>query len=298
MFGILVQFSLLLFRPVVRIVGSVRKAVNVRFVRSEKCGSAVPPPPVVREPSAPAQESGTSVRKKTSCSNEACATVKKKSRRSDLNGPTDPANTPPKTKPAEPDKPSAAVRAPGTAKGKPKATFGGMKAGFLLQSPKKKPQTKTETAAKADTPKAVKAPPDQKLKNTSTASAGQKHPTAEAGHPKVNPSQPRQKKEDPPQTSSAGEKSGQKKEDPQTSSAGGKLGQKKPQSPRPTTESGQTPRQSSSSETPPIIPVLAHVRPILLPVPGTNQVSLIWDGSRKARNFLAMIIAARRAAGL
>ncbi|KAI8503443.1 hypothetical protein Bbelb_184140 [Branchiostoma belcheri] len=249
MFGILVQFSLLLFRLVVRIVGSVRKAVNVRFVRSEKCGSAVPPPPVVREPSAPAQESGTSVRKKTSCSNEACATVKKKSRRSDLNGPTDPANTPPKTKPAEPDKPSASVRAPGTAKGKPKATFGGMKAGFLLQSPKKKPRTKTETAAKADTPKAVKAPPDQKLKNTSTASAGQKHPNAEAGHPKVNPSQPRQKKEDPPQTPSAGEKSGQKKEDPQTPSAGEKSGQKKPQSPRrPTSESGQTPRQSSSSE--------------------------------------------------
>ncbi|XP_078687112.1 uncharacterized protein LOC144919522 [Branchiostoma floridae x Branchiostoma belcheri] len=162
-------------------------AVNVRFVRSEKCASAVPPPPVVREPSAPAQEPGTSVRKKTSRSNandEACATVKKK--RSDLNGPADAADTPPKTKPADPDKPSASVRAPGAATAKPKATFGGMKAGFLLQSPKKKPQTKTEAAAKADTPKAVKAPPDQSLKNTT--SADQKYPAAEAAHPKVNPS--------------------------------------------------------------------------------------------------------------
>ncbi|XP_078692452.1 uncharacterized protein LOC144922490 isoform X1 [Branchiostoma floridae x Branchiostoma belcheri] len=228
MFGILLQFSLLLFRLVVRIVGSVRKAVNVRFVRSETCASAVPPPPVVREPSAPAQESGTSVRKKTRPNDESCATsVKKKSRRSDMNGPTGNAN-PPKIKAAEPDKPSPSVRAPGTAKGKPKATFGGMKAGFLLQSPKKKPQPKKESAAKADSSKAVKAPPYQSLKNT--ASAGQKDPAAEAGHPKVSPSQ--------------------KKEDPQTplASTGEKSGQKQAQSPRPTTESGQTPRQSSSAE--------------------------------------------------
>ncbi|XP_078686323.1 uncharacterized protein LOC144919013 isoform X1 [Branchiostoma floridae x Branchiostoma belcheri] len=293
MFGFLLINTVFLLQIVARLFGVLKRAVNVRFVRSEKCASAVPPPPVVRPPSAPAQESGTSVKKKTRCSNandEACATVKKK--RSDLNGPTDNADTP-KTKPAEPDKPSASVRSAGAASGKPKATFGGMKAGFLLQSPKaKKPQPKKETAEKADSPNAVKALPDQKLKNT--ASAGQKDPTTEAAHPK-----PRQKKEDPPQTPSAGQKSGQRK-DPQTPSAK-KSGKKQAQSPRPTsttTESGQTPSQSSSSETIPIIPVLAHVRPILLPVPGTNQASLIWDGSRKARNFLAMIIAARRAAGL
>ncbi|XP_078686324.1 uncharacterized protein LOC144919013 isoform X2 [Branchiostoma floridae x Branchiostoma belcheri] len=290
MFGFLLINTVFLLQIVARLFGVLKRAVNVRFVRSEKCASAVPPPPVVRPPSAPAQESGTSVKKKTRCSNandEACATVKKK--RSDLNGPTDNADTP-KTKPAEPDKPSASVRSAGAASGKPKATFGGMKAGFLLQSPKaKKPQPKKETAEKADSPNAVKALPDQKLKNT--ASAGQKDPTTEAAHPK--------KKEDPPQTPSAGQKSGQRK-DPQTPSAK-KSGKKQAQSPRPTsttTESGQTPSQSSSSETIPIIPVLAHVRPILLPVPGTNQASLIWDGSRKARNFLAMIIAARRAAGL
>ncbi|XP_078684336.1 uncharacterized protein LOC144917876 isoform X1 [Branchiostoma floridae x Branchiostoma belcheri] len=278
MFSFLLINAVFLLQVVARLFGVLKRAVNVRFVRSEKCASAVPPPPVVREPSAPAQESGTSVRKKTRPNDESCATsVKKKSRRSDLNGPTDNAN-PPKIKAAEPDKPSPSVRAPGTAKGKPKATFGGMKAGFLLQSPKKKPQPKKESAAKVDSSKAVKAPPDQSLKNT--ASAGQKDPAAEAGHPKVSPSQ--------------------KKEDPHTplASAGEKSGQKQAQSPRPTTESGQTPRQSSSSETIPIIPVLARVRPILLPVPGTNQASLIWDGSRKARNFLAMIIAARRAAGL
>ncbi|XP_078684595.1 uncharacterized protein LOC144918033 [Branchiostoma floridae x Branchiostoma belcheri] len=186
MFSFILINTVFLLQIVARLFGVLKRAVNVRFVRSETYASAVPPPPVVREPSAPAQESGTSVRKKTRCSkanDEASATVKKK--RSDLNGPTDASDTP-KIKAAEPDKPSTSVPAPGTATGKPKATFGGMKAGFLLQSPKKTPQSKTESAGKADSPKAVQAPPDQSLKNT--ASAGQKDPTTEAGHPKVNPS--------------------------------------------------------------------------------------------------------------
>ncbi|XP_078679177.1 uncharacterized protein LOC144914840 isoform X2 [Branchiostoma floridae x Branchiostoma belcheri] len=197
--------------------------------------SEVKIPPFVEPPSVPLQEA-----------------VKKKTRRSDLNGPTDHAD-----KPADPDKPSASVRAPGTANtGKPKGTFGGMKSGFLLQ---KKSQPKTEPAAKADAPKATL--PEQQPKNT------------EARQVKGNIS-PRQKKaDDPPR--------------PKT-----ETGQKQASRPSADSETGQ----SARPQTPPIYPVLAQLTPILLPVPGTNQATLIWDGSRKARNWLAMIVAARRAA--
>ncbi|XP_078679178.1 uncharacterized protein LOC144914841 [Branchiostoma floridae x Branchiostoma belcheri] len=246
MFSFIIVSTIFLFSLAARILGSIGNALNaaIGVERSE-----VKIPPFVDPPSVPLQEA-----------------VQKKARRSDLNGPTNHAD-----KPAEPDKPSASVRAPGTANtGKPKGTFGGMKSGFLLQTPKKKSQPKTENTAKAGAPKATL--PEQQPKNTGTE--GQKdRPTTEARQVKGNIS-PRQKKVvDPPR--------------PKT-----EAGQKQASRPSADSETGQ----SARPQTPPIHPVLAQLTPILLPVPGTNQATLIWDGSRKARNWLAMIVAARRAA--
>ncbi|KAI8517676.1 hypothetical protein Bbelb_036930 [Branchiostoma belcheri] len=246
MFSFIIVSTIFLFGLAARILGSIGNALNAA-IGVERCEVEIPP--FVDPPSVPLQEA-----------------VKKTARRSDLNGPTDYADTP-KNKPAEPDKPIASVRAPGTANtGKPKGTFGGMKSGFLLQ---KKSQPKTETTAKADAPKATL--PQQQPKNTGTA--GQKdRPTAEARQVEGNIS-PRQKKaDDPPR--------------PKT-----EAGQKQASRPSADSETGQTARP----QTPPILPVLAQLTPILLPVPCTNQATLIWDGSRKARNWLAMIVAARRA---
>ncbi|CAH1267772.1 Hypp3788 [Branchiostoma lanceolatum] len=63
-----------------------------------------------------------------------------------------------------------------------------------------------------------------------------------------------------------------------------------------------SPRQQPEEDTPrptlPIIPVLAQVRPVLLPIAGTNMFTPVWDGSEKAQIMLQMIMAAKREVGL
>ncbi|XP_078699717.1 uncharacterized protein LOC144926635 [Branchiostoma floridae x Branchiostoma belcheri] len=241
MISFVIISSLFLFGLATRILGSIKKALNAA-IGVERCEVQIPlfeEPPCV-----PAQEA-----------------VKKKTQRSDLNGPIGATDHAPDTKPAKPVEPSTSVRAPGTANGKPKGTFGGMKAGFLLRP--KKPQPKKETAAKADTPK-----------------GGEQTPTDQAGQVKVSTSH--QKQASPAPRPAPEQKSTHQK--PQAAA-------------RPAPEA--TVRQADEEPprpTVPIFPALAQVRPILLPVLGTNQVQLVWDGSVKARNLLQMIVAARREA--
>ncbi|XP_019618445.1 PREDICTED: uncharacterized protein LOC109465530 [Branchiostoma belcheri] len=94
MFSFIIVSTIFLFGLAARILGSIGNALNAA-IGVERCEVKIPP--FVDPPNVPLQEA-----------------VKKKARRSDLNGPTDNADTP-KNKLAEPDKPSASVRAPGTA---------------------------------------------------------------------------------------------------------------------------------------------------------------------------------------
>ncbi|XP_019623636.1 PREDICTED: uncharacterized protein LOC109469544 [Branchiostoma belcheri] len=244
MISFVIISTLYLFGLATRILGSIKKALNAA-IGVERCDVQIPlfeEPPRVN-----LQEA-----------------VKKKTQRGDLNGPiaTDHA---PDTKPAKPVEPSTTVRAPGTATGKPKGTFGGMKAGFLLQSPKK-PQPKKETAAKADTTK-----------------GGEQAPTDQAGQVKVSTSHQKQAAASPA---------------PEVAQP--KSTHQKQATARHAPDAAQTSVRQADQDTPrptvPIFPALAQVRPILLPVLGTNQVQLIWDGSIRARNLLQMIVAARREA--
>ncbi|XP_078699366.1 uncharacterized protein LOC144926451 [Branchiostoma floridae x Branchiostoma belcheri] len=258
MISFVIISSLFLFGLATRILGSIKKALNAA-IGVERCEVQIPlfeEPPCV-----PAQEA-----------------VKKKTQRSDLNGPiaTDHA---PDTKPAKPVEPSTSVRAPGTANGKPKGTFGGMKAGFLLQSPKK-PQPKKETAAKADTPK-----------------GGEQAPTDQAGQVKVSTSY--QKQASPAPRSAPEQKSTHQKPQAAARPAPDEQIESTHQKPQATSRPAPEATVRQADEEPPrptvpIFPALAQVRPILLPVLGTNQVQLIWDGSIRARNLLQMIVAARR----
>ncbi|KAI8507803.1 hypothetical protein Bbelb_140430 [Branchiostoma belcheri] len=263
MISFVIISTLYLFGLATRILGSIKKALNAA-IGVERCEVQIP---LFEEPpSVNLQEA-----------------VKKKTQRGDLNGPiaTDHASD---TKPAKPVEPSTTVRAPGTATGKPKGTFGGMKAGFLLQSPKK-PQPKKETAAKADTPK-----------------GGEQAPTDQAGQVKVSTSHQKQAAASPAPEVAQPKSTHQKQAaaSPAPEGAQPKSTHQKQAAARPSPDAAQTSVRQADQDTPrptvPIFPALAQVRPILLPVLGTNQVQLIWDGSIRARNLLQMIVAARREA--
>ncbi|CAH1267958.1 Hypp3813 [Branchiostoma lanceolatum] len=251
MFGVLLQFSELIFRFVMKVVVFIEKALKAPFgretCRDTSATEAKPPTvPLHRRPP---------------------EAVKNEPRRSDLNGAKGTnvkANVPLSASTGE---------ANNTKKAGSKASFAGLKPGFLITPKKAAPaegDKKSATSTKQkDTAEgeAGKCATSQKQKGTSktgnNATAPQEQGAAETDKANTSPKQ-----------------------------GAAEADEKSTNSPRGQPEE-DTPRPSI-----PICPVLAQVRPVVLPIPGTNYFAPVWDGSEKAQIMLQMIMAARRRAGL
>ncbi|CAH1267911.1 Hypp3808 [Branchiostoma lanceolatum] len=264
MFGVLLQYFEIIFQFVVKVVVFIGKALKAPFGRvtcRETSATEAKPPtvPLHRRPP---------------------EAVKNKARRSDVNGAKGTnvkANVPPS--------PSTGA-ANSAKKAGSKATFAGLKSGFLL-SPKK--AATAEGDKKIATSKKQKDTAEGEKAITST-----KQGAAEADINKATTLQ-KQGAAETDNNATTPQKQGAAETDKATTSpkqGAAEADEKSTTSPRGQPEE-DTPRPSI-----PICPVLAQVRPVVLPIPGTNYFAPVWDGSEKAQMMLQMIMAARRQAGL
>ncbi|CAH1267910.1 Hypp3806 [Branchiostoma lanceolatum] len=293
MFGVLLQYFEIIFRFVMKVVVFVAKALKAPFgretCRDTSATEAKPPTvPLHRRPP---------------------EAVKNKARRSDVNGRKGTnvkANVPPS--------PSTGA-ANNAKKAGSKATFAGLKSGFLL-SPKKaataegdkkiatsKKQKDTaegekaitstkQGAAEADINKATTLQKQGAAETDNNATPPQKQGAAETDKATTSPKQGATETDN---NATTPQKQGAAETDKATTSpkqGAAEADEKSTTSPRGQPEE-DTPRPSI-----PICPVLAQVRPVVLPIPGTNYFAPVWDGSEKAQIMLQMIMAARRQAGL
>ncbi|XP_066286612.1 uncharacterized protein [Branchiostoma lanceolatum] len=264
MFGVLLQFFDIIFQFVVKVVVFIGKALKAPFgretCRDTSATEAKPPTvPLHRRPP---------------------EAVKNKARRSDLNGAKGT-----NVKVNVPLSPSTGA-ANNAKKAGSKATFAGLKSGFLL-SPKK--AATAEGDKKIATSKKQKDTAEGEKAITST-----KQGAAEADINKATTLQ-KQGAAETDNNATTPQKQGAAETDKATTSpkqGAAEADEKSTTSPREHPEL-DTPRPSI-----PICPVLAQVRPVVLPIPGTNYFAPVWDGSEKAQMMLQMIMAARRQAGL
>ncbi|XP_066286565.1 nucleolar protein dao-5-like [Branchiostoma lanceolatum] len=281
MFGVLLQFFEIIFRFVMKVVVFVAKALKAPFGRQtcEASASEKKPPtvPLHRKPP---------------------EAVKINARRSDLNG-----RKGTNVKANVPLSPSTG-EANNTKKAGSKASFAGLKPCFLLTRKKAAPaegdkkcatSTKQKDTAECE---AGKCSTSQKQKGTSktdnNATTPQKQGAAQADNNNATTPQ-KQGAAEADNNSTTPQKQGAAETDKATTSpkqGAAEADEKSTASPRGQPEE-DTPRPSI-----PICPVLAQVRPVVLPIPGTNYFAPVWDGSEKAQIMLQMIMAARRQAGL